>query len=69
MSPVARIALFPTIGITTKTKGRSSDQITFTFKFNHNQNITKLNEQTERTHSSEIRSSITFRKSGGFLTK
>ena len=53
----------PIIGITTKSKGRSP--ISFKINYNLNQNIKKIDVSTERNHSSQISSSISFKKSGG----
>ena len=53
----------PIIGITTKTIGRSP--VTFKVNYNHNQSIKKIDESTERNHSSQVTSSISYRKSGG----
>ena len=53
----------PIIGITTKTIGRSP--FTLKVNYNHNQIIKKIDESTERNHSSQITGSISYRKSGG----
>ncbi len=53
----------PIIGITTKTIGRSP--ITFKVNYNHNKRIKKVDESTERNHTSQVTSSISYRKSGG----
>ena len=55
----------PIIGITTKTIGRNP--ITFKVNYNHNQTIKKIDESTERNHSHQVTSTISYRKSGGLI--